>query len=451
MSALCGKRAVVVGAGVGGLSVAGALANSFERVEILERDRLTAIVGSRSGTPQDRHPHALLAGGLRALDEIFPGFADDLARAGAVSVRVAQDIQFERPDFGVAPKRDFGISLLCASRPLIEFVLRHRAETTANIALRPQCRVTEIVPAKTNDAVQGVRIDAGSGSSEIIAADLVVDASGRGALTLALLDALDWQRPEVTEVGVDISYASAMVEIPPGAPSDWKLAVTFPDPPHLAWSAVLLPIEGNRWMVLVANRGVIARLETWESFLEACRSLITPTIYDALRPAEPPGGIRHYGFPASLWRHFEQLPGLPRGLLPVADALCRFNPVYGQGMSVAAKQARLLQDVSGRVLAEADPLAALQAGFMEEVASVLETPWNMSTGPDLAFPSTRGSRPEKFEEAQQFEAALFRAIVVDPVVHRALTEVGQLLQPNSLLQTPDIMRRIGAVSAGKRA
>lgn len=113
--------------------------------------------------------------------------------------------------------------------------------------LRPQCRVTEIVPAKTNDAVQGVRIDAGSGSSEMIAADLVVDASGRGALTLALLDALDWQRPEVTEVGLDISYASAMVGIPPDAPPDWKLAVTFPDPPHLAWSAVLLPVEGNRW------------------------------------------------------------------------------------------------------------------------------------------------------------------------------------------------------------
>jgi hypothetical protein len=126
--------------GAWGLPVAGALANSFERVEILERDRPTAIVGSRSGTPQDRHPHALLAGGLRALDEVFPGFADDLARAGAVPVRVAQDIQLERPDFGVAPKRDFGISLLCASRPLIEFVLRHRAEATAKIVLRPQSR-----------------------------------------------------------------------------------------------------------------------------------------------------------------------------------------------------------------------------------------------------------------------------------------------------------------------
>jgi hypothetical protein len=153
-------------------------------------------------------------------------------------------------------------------------------------------------------------------------------------------------------------------------------------------------------MVLVANRAATARPQTWESFLEACRSLITPTIYDALRPAKQPDGIRYYGFPASLWRHFEGLPGLPSGLLPVADALCRFNPVYGQGMSVAAKQARLLQDVSRRAAAEPDPIVALQAGFMAEVASVLETPWSMSTGPDLAFPSTRGGRPEKFEESQ---------------------------------------------------
>jgi hypothetical protein len=142
---------------------------------------------------------------------------------------------------------------------------------------------------------------------------------------------------------------------------------------------------------------------------------------------------------------------LPRGLLPVADALCRFNPVYGQGMSVAAKEARLLQDVSRRAAAEPDPIAGLQAGFMAEVGSVLETPWSMSTGPDLAFPSSRGSRPEKFEESRQFEAALFRAVIVDPVVHRALTEVGQLLQPQSLLQTPDIMRRIETVSAAKPA
>ena len=447
MSGFLGRCAVVVGAGIGGLSMAGVLAKYFEQVEIFERDRLTPSFGSRSGTPQDRHPHGLLAGGLQALGEIFPGFESDLAKAGAVAVRVARDIQYERPDFGVLPKRDFGLSLLCASRPLIELVLRRRAERIANIALRPKCRVTGIVPTTSGTAVDGIRFDAGSGSSEVLAADLVVDASGRGALTSTLFDALGWERPAETEVGVDLSYATIVVAIPPNAPPDWKLVFTLPDPPFLALDAVLVPMEGGRWITTIAEHGATARLETWDAFLEASRSLTTPTIYNALRYAKPPDGIRHYRFPSSYWKHFERLPRLPRGVLPVADALCRFNPIYGQGMSSAAKQARLLQDVLRRAAAEPDPIAASQAGFMAEVASVLETPWTMSTSADFAFPGTRGERPENFAEAQQFETALFRAAVADPVVHRAIIEVAQLLQSHHRLQEPDIMRRIEAASA----
>src|SRR4029077_4807469 len=111
MSGLLGQRAIVVGAGIGGLSMAGALAKYFERVEILERDRLTACAASRCGTPQDRHPHGLLAGGLRALGEVFPGFERDLAEAGAIAVKVAQEIRYERADVGVLPQRDFGMTL----------------------------------------------------------------------------------------------------------------------------------------------------------------------------------------------------------------------------------------------------------------------------------------------------------------------------------------------------
>ena len=447
MSGLFGHRAIVIGAGIGGLSIAGALAKYFEQVEVFERDRLTASAASRSGTPQDRHPHGLLAGGLRALGEIFPGFESDLAGAGAVSVRIAQDIQYERPDVGILPKRDFGLSLLCASRPLIELVLRRRAEAVANIALRPGCRVTEIVPAGRGALVHGIRFVAGSGRSETLEADLVVDASGRGGLTLTLLDTLGWERPAETEIGVDLSYATVVVPVPPNAPPDWKLVLTQPDPPFLALHAVLVPTEDNRWIIAIADHHATFRLETWESFLETSRSLTTPTVYNALRCAEPPDGIRHYRFPASIWKHFERLPRLPRGVLPVADALCRFNPIHGQGMSVAAKQARLLQAVSRRAAAEPDRIAALQTGFMAEVASVLETPWNMSTSADLAFPATRGERPDKFDEARQFEAAVFRAAVADPVVHRATMEVAQLLQPQSLLHEPEIMRRIEAEPA----
>jgi 2-polyprenyl-6-methoxyphenol hydroxylase-like FAD-dependent oxidoreductase len=294
--------------------------------------------------------------------------------------------------------------------------------------------------------VYRIRFDPGSGRSETLETDLVVDASGRGAPTVTLFDALGWERPEETEVGIDIRYATVVVSIPPDAPPDWKLVLTQPDPPALPWHAVLLPIEDSRWIIVIADHGAGARLETWEAFLEASQSLITPTIFNALRHARPPRGIRHYRLLASIWKHFERLPRLPRGVLPVADALCRFNPIHGQGMSSAAKQARLLQDVLGRSAAEPDPIAALQAGFMAEVASVLETPWRMSTSADLAFPETRGERPENFEEARRFEAALFRASVADPVVHHAMMEVAQLLQPFSRLQEPDITRRIAAVS-----
>jgi len=201
MSGLLSQRAVVIGAGMGGLSAAGALARYFERVDILERDRLTATVGSRTGTPQDRHPHGLLAGGLRALDQIFPGFKRDLAAAGAVPVSFAREVQFERPDIGVLPKRDFGISVLCATRPLIELVVRRRAEAVANITLRPASRVAGIVPAAGGDGVRGVQFVNGSGRPETLDADLVVDASGRGAPTLTLLDVLGWHRPQMTEIG----------------------------------------------------------------------------------------------------------------------------------------------------------------------------------------------------------------------------------------------------------
>jgi 2-polyprenyl-6-methoxyphenol hydroxylase-like FAD-dependent oxidoreductase len=441
-----GRRAVVIGAGMGGLSAAGALAKYFEQVDILERDGLPASAESRSGTPQDRHPHGLLAGGLRALDQIFPGFKRDLASAGAVPVTFARDVQLERPDVGVLPKRDFGIGVLCATRPLIELVLRRRAETIANITLRPTNRVTEIMPAAGGEGVRGVRFANGLGRPEALTADLVVDASGRGAPTLTLFDVLGWDRPQMTEIGVDITYATAVVEIPPGAAPDWKLVLTLPDPPYLALHSVLVPVEDGRWTIAIADHNATTWIETWDAFLEASRALITPTVYNALRYAQPPEGIRHYRFPVSTWKHFERLPRLPRGALPVADAFCRFNPIHGQGMSSAAKQALLLQDVLSRAAADPDPIAAAQAAFMAEAASVLETPWIMSTGADLAFPQTRGERTVNFSEAREFEAALFRAAAADPVVHRAMLEVAQLLQPHQRLHEPDIVQRIEAAS-----
>jgi 2-polyprenyl-6-methoxyphenol hydroxylase-like FAD-dependent oxidoreductase len=441
MSRHLGQRAIVIGAGIGGLSAAGALSPYFEDVVVLERDQLPSSAASRAGTPQDRHSHGLLAGGLQALSELFPGFAKDLTDAGAVTVNAFRDIQYERPDIGALPRRDLAKSILCFSRPLIEQVLRQRLAALGNVDLRSQCRATEIVPAAIPLSVRVV--DFGSGAATFTA-DLIIDASGRGVPTLALLDALGWERPHETVVGIDISYTTVRLQRPAATPPNAKLLYTFPNPPDLVQGALLQPIEDGQCLVTLAGWGTTEHPESWDDFLAALRRLQTPTIYDAIRDLPPPDGLKHFVFDESRWRHFEQLGKLPHGVLPVADALCRFNPVYGQGMSIAARQAKLLHDTLARVAKEPDPITALQAKFMTEVAPLLQAPWVMGVNADFAFPGTRGQRPENYEESRQFEAALFQAAVADPVVQRAFSDVVQLIEPFELFQDPDIQIRIKA-------
>lgn len=435
------QRAIIVGAGMGGLSAAGAVSAHFEEVIVLDRDELPSSATSRAGTPQDRHPHGLLAGGLRALNALLPGFERALADAGAVPVNMFRDIQFERPDVGPLPRRDCGTTILSASRPLIEAVLRQQVAALPNVTLRSDCRVTELAADAMWPAVRFVSSDGELSTAE---ANLVLDAGGRGALTLALLDKLGWTRPAETVVGVDISYTTAVLPWPAGVARDWEVAATHADPPRLTRAAFLMPTGDGRCFLTLGEHHARTHPQTWEQMLAALREVKTQTIYQAVRHLTPLEGLRHFVLDESRWRHFERLERLPYGVLPVADSLCRFNPLYGQGMSVAALQAKLLRETLGRVAGEADPIAALQRQFMTEVGPLLQTPWSMGVNADFAYPGTRGERPERYEEGRQFEAALFRAVVADPVVQIAFSDVMQLVKPFDHLQDPEIQRRIEA-------
>ena len=187
---LIGKQAVVVGAGMSGLTAAGALAHRFDHVVVLERDTLPTEPTYRAGTPQARHVHALLLSGQRALSELFPGFEQKLARAGAVPLRAGLDVRVERAGYDPFPQRDLGWFTYAASRPTIERIVRQQIESCAKITLRQRCRVREVLGSPNGEAVTGVRYDNANGAAETIAADLVVDASARGTLTLDLLRSL---------------------------------------------------------------------------------------------------------------------------------------------------------------------------------------------------------------------------------------------------------------------
>jgi len=443
---LVGKQAVVIGAGMGGLTAAAALAEFFDQVVILERDTLPSEPSHRAGTPQARHVHALLLSGQRALSELFTGFEQDLARAGAVPLRVGLDVRIERPGYDPFPQRDLGWFSYAVSRPTIERAVRRRVESRANITLRQHCRVEKLLASPNGETVSGVRYENDNGVSETIATDLVVDASGSGALTLDLLQSIGRPLPEETTIGIDLGYATCVFAIPDDAPADWKGVMTFGQAPHNSRGGLMLPLEGNRWMATIGGRHGDVPSGDAEGFLAYARVLRTPTIYNAICHAERLGGVARYGFRESVRRHFELLDEFPRGVLPIADAICRFNPIYGQGMSVAAQEACLLQTLLRRLAGDGNPIAALAPTFFAEVQTLIETPWAVATF-DFVFPETRGQRPADFETTLKFGLALTRLAAEDPAVHKLTAEVQNLLRPRSAYRDPTLVQRVIAIMA----
>jgi 2-polyprenyl-6-methoxyphenol hydroxylase-like FAD-dependent oxidoreductase len=444
-SNLIGRRAIVIGAGIGGCSAARALADHFDQVVIIERDRLPAEPIPRSGVPQSQQAHGLLGGGQRALEELFPGFGLDLAAAGAVPLRVGLDTRVERQGYDPFPQRDLGWIAYAMSRPLIEFVLRQRIGDYDNILVHQNCRALEITTSADRTAVTGTHYETVDGRREMLSAELVVDASGRGSITLALLESIGFP-PPVTTIGVDIGYAGAVFAIPEDAPSDWKVVLLHPSAPADVRGCFLMPVENNRWMLALAGRNGDWPPGDEKGFMAFARSLRTPTVYNAIKGAKRLGQISRFGFAESTWRHFERLEIIPRGLIPIGDVICRFNPVYGQGMTVAVQEASLLHRLL-QASTERDPLDRLSKSFLSGAALLVGDAWAMSAIPDLIYPQTRGERPADFDRALGFASALNRIAAGDAAVHKLMVEVHHLLKPRSVYRDPILAERVAAEMA----
>ncbi len=221
--------------------------------------------------------------------------------------------------------------------------------------------------------------------------------------------------------------------------------MTFGQAPHDSRGGLMLPLEGNRWMATIGGRHGDVPSGDAEGFLTYASALRTPTIYNAISHARRLDGVARYGFPESVRRHFERLDVFPRGLLPIGDAICRFNPVYGQGMSVAALEACLLRRLLER-LGDGDPIAGLAPAFFAEVQALIETPWSVAIL-DFVFPDTRGQRPADFETTLRFGIALTRLAAEDPAVHKLTAEVQNLLKPRSVYRDPKLVERVLAKMA----
>jgi 2-polyprenyl-6-methoxyphenol hydroxylase-like FAD-dependent oxidoreductase len=444
MPTVVAEHAVVIGAGMGGLAAAKAVAPYFNKISVLDRDALPEGPDVRPGTPQSRHAHGLLAGGSTALEALFAGIGDDLLKAGAIKARAALAVRYEQPGFDPFPQRDLGFDAFCLSRPLLEQICRRRLRQEPNVELRHRSRVTDVAPsADRRDAVTVLYEDEG-GASQGVSADLVVDASGRAVPTMSLLDKLDASALEVSEIGIDQAYATAVFEIPTDAAREWIGLAHFGAPSEQTGGGLIFPIEHARWIVSIGNLhggALPGEIEGFRAFVKAFRM---PTFFDAIKGAKQVGEIARYSMPASVRRRFDRVERFPSAMIPLGDSVCRFNPIFGQGMSVAAQEAVVLNQLLESRCRGAAPLDGLAQDYLVRIQDLLEAPWAVAQT-DFVHPQTRGARPPDFEKRLQYGAALTRLAAEDPETHRILIEVRHLLRPQSALREPGLARRVAAL------
>jgi 2-polyprenyl-6-methoxyphenol hydroxylase-like FAD-dependent oxidoreductase len=296
----------------------------------------------------------------------------------------------------------------------------------------------------------GVRVERRGGEAQggVIPADLVVDCTGRGSRTPQWLAALGYAAPVESEVKVDVGYATRIFRRDPADPRSREWVLSTPEAPAETRFGGMFPVEGERWIVSLGGwAGDHAPIDA-AGFLEFARGLPSPDIYNLISRAEPISDVIPHKFSASLRRHYEKLTRFPDGYLVLGDAVCSFNPTYGQGMTSAALQAAALDELLGQF---GRPSAELARAFFKRVAAIVETPWQMAVGEDFRFPGTTGPKPAGVDLINRYIALVHRATLVDAEVCRAFLLVMNLIAPPASLMTPRMMLRVWRASRRRPA
>jgi flavin-dependent dehydrogenase len=435
-----GRRAIVVGGSLGGLLAARAVAPHFTEVLVLERDAFVEAPGPRKLTPQSFHLHVLLKGGENAMERLAPGFREAIEQSGSETLNPGLEF-LSVSDLGIAERHESRLRLHGQSRWLLEDCVRRRVYAlTANLEVRNGVTVRGLLHDAAANRITGVRIEAEGAGTELDA-DLVVDASGRGEGAIRWLGALALPIPELEEVTVDFAYASTFVRLPDDPARDWKGLVVGNLPRVGARGAVLMPIEGGLHVCSVGGRAGDYPPDDRHGFIEFVRALPHPAMAATLEQAEFVRPIARLIYPTNRLRHYERCAGLPAAFLPVGDALCSFNPTYGQGMSSAALQASALADT----LAERDAgdgIAALGARYLERASAIVQFPWRQANFNDFLYPSTVGDRSMFTAEETAYRLQLQMAATRDPAIRDLLAAVQHFLEPFDRLLRDDVRQRV---------
>lgn len=435
------RTALVLGGSAAGLCAAGALAPHFDQVLILERDALPATPTHRRGVPQSKHPHFLLNSGRRAINILFPGFEDDLIAAGGLLLMPSMDAAYLDGDGWSARKRS-AMTMLYASRVLIERVLRDKARELPNVTIRDQTTVQGLT---THDGtITGVTTDGGH-----LDADLVVDAMGRGSPVSSWLAQAGWPDLEVQTLDAKVTYTSRWYDLPAERPPSWwwRHIVVMPTrdkrdhPAEHDFLVNFFPVEDNRVIACMGSWGHDMP-RTDDTFLASARKVRTPLFADAMARCTPTSEVHLTRSTGNTWRRYDRWASPPKGLVFVGDSICAFNPFYAQGISSASASALLLRDQLGGAFDSARFLAAQR--------KLLRVPWRLAMARDQGYACATGTEKPP-EWRRRLLAAVsdpaFSFIVgaarEDPVIDEHFAKVFNLDESlGDMLGNPGVLARL---------
>lgn len=433
-------RAIVIGGSMAGLLTARVLSDHFDQVTIVERDRVTDVAEARKGQPQAHHLHGLLAQGLVILNRYFPDLREALIAGGATVADMAETMRWHAfGGYRLTFKMDMEAVLM--SRPFLESLIRQRVVARPNVTVMDECAVDRPLWSSDGTRITGIEITRRGAvqRGEQLGADLIVDTTGRGSQSPTWLEAAGYTRPEENAVKVRVGYATRVYRRDPTAMGSREWILVTPEAPHEQRMGGAFPVEGDRWVVSLGGWHDDHAPTDEQGFLEFARALPAPDISQIVSQCEPLTEIIPHKFPASLRRHYEKLPRFPEGYLVLGDAVCSFNPLYGQGMTSAALQAAeldaLLRERQGR-------LDGIGRDFFARAAKVIDIPWQLAVGEDFRFPQTEGRKAPGTDLINAYVAHVHRASHDDEEVCRAFLYVMNLIKPPTSLFHPRILWRV---------
>jgi 2-polyprenyl-6-methoxyphenol hydroxylase-like FAD-dependent oxidoreductase len=431
-----GDHAVVLGGSMAGLLAARVLSESYVRVTVVERDLLPVAAGHRRGVPQGRHVHALRARGRELIEELFEGFTDELVAGGA---EIGDELAQARWLFSGQrlARTTTGRTVLSLSRPMLEGHLRARVRAIRTVTIIDGYDVLGLTSTPDRHRITGVHVlDRSPGSTaRTLAADLVLDATGRASRTPIWLEQLGYPPPQQERVEIGVCYASRIFRLRPDALHGDQaiLCGGTPEQPH--GGALSVQENGQHIVSMASFLGEQPPTEL-AAFRAFAANMLFPDIADAIRDADPIGEPATLRYQANQRHRYERLPRFPDGLLVLGDAVCSVNPIYGQGMTMAALQVHALRALL------ADGQCPIPEQYFPKIAEVIDPAWQMTIGADLANPGVAGKRTVAVRLANAYLPRLHAAAATDPALTAAFARVTGLIDPPQTLMRPDRLLRV---------